>query len=170
MKPVKLLIVMGVSGSGKTTIGRLLAERTGWAFQDADDYHSVGNVAKMRAGIPLTDEDRIPWLERLRNEVVAPSLASDRPTILACSALKAAYLHRLGAGDHRVQVICLKGDFRLIRERMERRTGHFMGADTLASQFELLQIPEDAVIVDVAHSPQLIVEEIIRRIGLPRTQ
>jgi gluconokinase len=166
---VKLLIVMGVSGSGKTTIGRLLAERTGWTFQDADDYHHADNVAKMRAGIPLTDEDRIPWLETLRQEVVTPSLARDPPTILACSALKAVYLERLGAADPRVRVICLKGDFNLIRERMNRRAAHFMGADMLASQFEALEEPDNAVVVDVASPPQAIVDVIIRKIGLPRS-
>jgi len=170
VQPTQVLIVMGVSGSGKTTIGRLLAERTGWTFHDADDYHGVDNIAKMHAGVPLSDHDRIPWLETLRREVVAPGLATDKPTILACSALKTAYLERLGAGDPRVRVVCLKGDFRLIRERMERRAGHFMGADMLASQFEVLQEPDDAVIVDVANPPQKIVNEIIRRIGLPRTR
>jgi gluconokinase len=165
---VKLLIVMGVSGSGKTTIGRLLAERTGWTFKDADDYHGDDNIAKMRAGVPLTDEDRIPWLDTLRRNVVAPSLETGQPAILACSALKAAYLGRLGAQDPRVRVVCLKGDVQLIRERMERRSGHFMGADLLASQFQALEVPDDALVVDVARPPQVIVDEIIRRIGLPR--
>jgi gluconokinase len=158
---------MGVSGSGKTTIGRLLAERTGWPLSDADDYHGPGNVEKMRRGIPLTDVDRVPWIETLRREVVAPSLETGEPAILACSALKASYLERLGASDPRVRVIYLKGDYRLIRERLERRAGHFMGADMLGSQFATLQEPDIALIVDVARPPEAIVDEIMRRIGLP---
>jgi gluconokinase len=169
VQPIHVLIVMGVSGSGKTTIGRLLAERMGWAFHDADDYHRVDNIAKMRMGIALTDQDRIPWLETLWRQVVAPSLETGKPAILACSALKAAYLERLGAADPRVRVICLKGDLNLIRERIERRAGHFMGADMLASQFEALEQPDNAVVVDVANPPQVIVEEIIRQIGLPQS-
>ena len=165
---MQVLIVTGVSGSGKTTIGRLLAERAGWTFHDADDYHGVENVAKMRGGSPLTDDDRIPWIETLRREVVAPSLATGEPAILACSALKASYLERLGAGDPRVRVIYLKGDYRLIRERMERRAGHFMRADMLPSQFEALEEPANAVVVDVANLPDVIVDEIMRTIGLPR--
>ena len=159
---------MGVSGSGKTTIGRLLARRTGWVFHDADDYHGADNVQKMRRGIPLTDADRIPWLESLRRHIVAPSLENGEPTILACSALKASYLQRLGAGDPRVRVIYLKGDYRLIRERVQHRAGHFMGADMLASQFEALEEPGNAVVVDAADSPDVIVDEIMRTIGLPR--
>jgi gluconokinase len=165
---VQVLIVMGVSGSGKTTIGRLLAERTGWAFHDADDYHGAGSVEKMRRGIPLTDADRVPWLETLQRKVVAPALETGRPAILACSALKVSYLERLRAGDPRVRVIYLKGDYPLIRERLERRAGHYMGADMLASQFETLEEPENAVIVDAANPPEAIVDEIMRTIGPPR--
>ena len=168
MQPIGVLIVMGVAGSGKTTIGRLLAERTGWEFKDADDYHSVDNVAKMSAGIPLTDRERVPWLETLRREVVAVSLEAGKPTILACSALRAAYRVRLGALDPRVRVIWLKGDFRLMRERMERRKGHFMDADMLASQYESLEEPEDALIVDAADPPEVVVDTIIRKSGLPQ--
>jgi gluconokinase len=160
---------MGVSGSGKTTIGRLLAARTGWAFYDADDYHSADNLAKMRRGIPLTDEDRVPWLETLRQKVVVPSLDTGEPAILACSALKASYRERLSCSDPRVRVIYLKGDYALIRARMERRSGHFMGADMLASQFEALEEPGNAVVVDAAESPDAIVDAIMRTIGLPET-
>jgi gluconokinase len=160
---------MGVSGSGKTTIARLLAARTGWAFYDADDYHSADNLAKMRQGIPLTDEDRLPWLETLRQKIVMPSLEMGRPAVLACSALKAAYRERLSSGDPRVRVIYLKGDYSLIRARMERRSGHFMGAEMLASQFEALEEPGNAVVVDAAGAPDDIVDAIMRTIGLPET-
>jgi carbohydrate kinase (thermoresistant glucokinase family) len=159
---------MGVSGAGKTTVGRLLARRTGWAFHDADDYHDADNIEKMRRGIPLTDADRIPWLERLRRDVVAPILEKGDPTILACSALKASYLERLGAGDPRVRVIYLTGDERLFRERLQRRAGHFMDAGMLASQFGALQEPDNAVVVDAAKPLDAIVDEIMRTIGLPR--
>lgn len=168
MQPVKVLVVMGVSGSGKTTIGRALAGRTGWTFHDADDYHGADNLAKMRAGVPLTDHDRIPWLETMRREVVEPSLATGKPSILACSALKAAYLERLGASDTRVRVVCLVGDRGLIHGRMEQRGGHFMGAGMLESQLRTLEVPDDAVVVDVTDPPQVIVDDIIRRIGLPQ--
>lgn len=160
---------MGVSGAGKTTVGRLLAARTGWTFQDADDYHGAGNVEKMRRGVPLTDTDRIPWLERLRRDVVAPSLGNGEPTILACSALKRSYLELLGAGDPRVRVIHLQGDYRLIRERMQRRAGHFMGADLLESQFQALEAPANALVVDISYPPETIVDKIMQTLGLPRT-
>ena len=169
MQPIKVLVVMGVSGSGKTTIGRALAERVGWAFRDADDYHGAENVAKMRAGVPLNDEDRAPWLDRLRREVVEPGLENGKPVILACSALRGAYLERLGTGHPAVRVVYLKGDFALIQRRMERREGHFMGVGMLASQFQELEAPDDAVVVDITDPPQVIVDEIIRRIGLPQT-
>lgn len=161
---------MGVAGSGKTTIGRLLADRTGWTFHDADDYHGADNLAKMQRGIPLTDEDRVPWLKALRREVVEPSLGSGQPTVLACSALKAAYREYLGAADPRVKVIYLKGDPPLIRERVARRAGHFMGAEMLRSQFEVLEEPENAVVVDVAAAPDEIVDTIMRTIGWPETR
>ena len=160
-EPCRALIVTGVAGSGKSTVGRLLAERTGWTFRDADDYHSPENVEKMRAGIPLTDEDRMPWLDALRREVVAPSLERGDPVILACSALKAAYLKVLGAGDPRVRVVHLTADLRLIRERVERRTGHFMPAELLESQVAALEVPRDALVVDVADPPERVVDRIM---------
>jgi gluconokinase len=168
-EPCRALIVTGVAGSGKSTVGRLLAERTGWTFRDADDYHSPENVEKMRAGIPLTDEDRMPWLDALRREVVAPSLERGEPVVLACSALKAAYLKVLGAGDPRVRVIRLTGDPRLLRERLERRAGHFAGAGLLESQLEAQEGPKDALVVDVADPPERIVDEIMASLSGPRT-
>jgi gluconokinase len=165
-----VLIVTGVSGSGKTTIGRLLAARTGWRFHDADDVHSVSNVEKMRAGTPLTDDDRLPWLDELRRRVIVPSLASGAPAILACSALKANYLERLTEDDPRVKVIHLRGDIDLVRKRMERREGHFMSAAMLESQFADLQEPPHALVVDIADPPPVIVDRIMGSLGLQRAR
>ncbi len=162
----RVLIVMGVSGCGKTTIGRLLAARLGWRFHDADDYHGPGNVEKMQRGQPLTDDDRAPWLDSLRQRVIEPSLHAGEPAILACSALKASYLDRLGANEPGVGVIFLQGDYALIRERMERRSGHFMSAAMLASQFSDLEEPTDALVVDVSPAPESIVDEIVEALSL----
>jgi gluconokinase len=163
-----MLILTGVSGSGKTTIGRLLAARTGWTFHDADDYHSAGNIERMRAGTPLADEDRLPWLDELRQRVILPGLESGEPAILACSALKERYVERLTGNDPRVKVIHLAGDRELIRNRMKRREGHFMNADMLASQMAELQEPKNALVIDIASPPGVIVDRIMGSLGLQR--
>jgi gluconokinase len=168
IRSTPVLIVTGVSGSGKTTIGRLLAARTGWTFHDADDYHTSSNVERMRAGTALTDEDRLPWLDELRRRVVAPSLESGTPAILACSALKASYIERLTGNDPRVKVIHLRGDRELIRKRLEHREGHFMKPAMLASQFADLEEPERALVVDIDRPPPEIVDRIMGSLGLQR--
>lgn len=145
------VVVMGVSGSGKTTVGRRLASRLGFDYADADDYHPPQNIAKMSSGTPLTDEDRGPWLERLRH-LIEERAAGGRSLVLACSALKASYRQELARAEPmaRVHFVYLKGDFATILARMRTRRGHYMKAAMLESQFRDLEEPADAVTVDVA--------------------
>jgi gluconokinase len=178
-----VVIVMGVTGAGKTTIGRLLAEQLGWLFADADDFHPAANVEKMRRGIPLTDDDRRPWLARLRAEIDG-WLASDKNVVLACSALKRSYRQQLEAGPERlartdaastntasinqVRFVYLKGSAALIAERLRSRHGHFAGESILAGQFADLEEPhnDDAVTVDISPTPPEIVAQIRTKLGL----
>ena len=160
-----IIILMGVSGSGKTTIGRLLAQDLGWPFCDGDDFHPQANVDKMRQGTPLTDDDRDSWLTALRQQL--DTLSDHRQSaVLACSALKQAYRERLGGDQPEVCFIYLKGDSALIRQRLQKRQGHFMKADLLASQFDTLEEPEGVPALDIAQAPEAIVEGIKRALGL----
>jgi gluconokinase len=158
------LIVMGVSASGKTTVGKILAGRLGWDFFDGDDYHSPENVARMAAGVPLIDGDRAPWLARL-HDLLAGSLRAGRHPILACSALKQRYRDVLLAGIPGVRVVYLKGSYELIRARIQNRPDHYMKPEMLRSQFDALEEPVDAWVVDVAHPPEKIVEYILGLLG-----
>jgi len=139
-----IAVVMGVSGAGKTTIGQALARELGWRFIDADDYHPAANVAKMATGAPLDDEDRWPWLDRL-NSV----LRQQKEAVLACSALKERYRSRLAEGIERIEWVYLKGDFDLIRSRLEQRRHRYMPSSLLESQFAALEPPGQAITVDV---------------------
>ena len=150
-----IVVVMGVSGSGKTTIGRLLAEQLGWPFHDADDFHPPANVQKMRRGEPLNDSDRIPWLEEL-SRLIGKSLQSESSAVLACSALKSAYRAYLLI-DPRVRLVYLKGDYLLIHDRLNDRRDHYMNATLLESQFAALEEPEGAIVADVAAPPAEVV-------------
>lgn len=160
---------MGVSGAGKTTVGRRLAADLGWSFYEGDDFHPDANVRKMTAGIPLTDEDRLPWLRSLR-ALVERCLATGEDAVIACSALKESYRRLLAEGLDGVRFVHLTGDPRLIAERLEQRAGHFMKPGMLASQFTALEPPENAVVVDVTGSPEEITAEVRRRLSLPTAQ
>lgn len=155
----QVLVVMGVSSSGKSTVGRLLAERLGWRFADADAYHPAANVATMRAGIPLTDADRAPWLATLR-ALIAGALADAQPLVLACSALKVAYRAQLRV-DERVHFIYLYADYAILAARAAARGDHFMPPGLLLSQFATLEEPEDALWVKVDQPPEAVVTEIL---------
>lgn len=160
-----VVVIMGVSGSGKSTVGRLLARELDSSFFDGDDYHPQANVAKMAAGVPLTDADRWPWLDRLR-ALIDARLERGTGAVIACSALKRAYRERLGVARPDVGLVYLRGDFDLIRRRMEQRSAHFMGAEMLASQFAALEEPgdaESALVVDVSAPPEALVAEILSK-------
>lgn len=158
----RFLIVMGVSGCGKSTVGRVLAEGLGWDFYDGDDFHPPKNVAKMAAGGALDDDDRAPWLATL-HDLIASRLASHTPGVLACSALKERYRQTLLAGNPGTEIVYLKGSYDLILPRMAARTGHYMRAELLKSQFEDLEEPAAALIIDAALPVNQIVEEILRQ-------
>jgi gluconokinase len=152
---------MGVVGAGKTTVGRLLAERLGWCFADADDFHPVANVEKIRQGIPLDDSDRAPWLSALRDAILHWN-AKGQDAVLACSALKRKYRDVLRVSG--VHFVYLKGDFELIEQRLRNRSGHFASDSILKSQFEDLEKPADAITVEIDKTPEALVTEIITRL------
>lgn len=161
-----VIVLMGVSGTGKTTVGKLLAEQLGWGFVEADDYHPAANVAKMQGGTPLDDADRRPWLAALRKRVEA-ACKSGENLVLACSALKHSYRDYLEGHDPDcVEFVYLHGSEELIRRRLEARKGHFMNPALLQSQFETLELPKKAVRVDVAPPPGEIVAEIRRKFAI----
>jgi gluconokinase len=161
-----VIVVMGVTGSGKTTIGQKLSAELGWKYYDADDFHPRANVEKMRAGIPLDDADRIPWLETL-SDLIRNCLGRGEDAVLACSALKKSYREYLLI-DERVKLIHLQGDYALIQKRLGGRSGHFMNPALLDSQFATLEEPEQDVQIDISLSPGEIVKTIRRRLGLSR--
>ena len=159
-----IVIVMGVVGAGKTTVGRLLAEQLGWEFADADDFHPPTNVEKIRRGVALSDADRQPWLQRLR-EAIVQWIAEKHSVVLACSALKRDYRRELEVAPE-VRFVYLKGSADLIAERLRARHGHFAGEQILASQFADLEEPQEAVAVEIASTPQRIVAGIRKKLGL----
>jgi gluconokinase len=162
------LIVMGVSGSGKSTIGEVLAERLGWTFEDGDRFHPASNVAKMSAGHPLTDEDRWPWLQAIADEIDRVCKAGER-VVIACSALKRAYREVLVHGRDDVRIVYLDGTQDLIAARLAARKGHFMPPGLLDSQFKTLEPPgnsEHPVIASIAPPVEAIVDDIVRQLGL----
>jgi gluconokinase len=160
-----ILLVMGVTGSGKTTVAQLLADRLGWLFLEADDFHSPANKQRMHNGIPLTDADRIPWLKSIHEELLRQHKQS-KNAVLACSALKENYRQMLAA-DLPLKVIYLKGSYELIRARLHARHGHFAGETILADQFANLEEPHVAITVSIEAPPEEIVSEIITALGPP---
>jgi gluconokinase len=161
-----VVLLMGVTGSGKTTIGQALAESLHWQFIDADDFHPSSNVAKMRAGIPLNDADRAPWLAALRTHIVG-WLNSEANVVLACSALKQAYRDEVVVSPD-VRVVYLRGSGELITARLKERHGHYMDPNLLSSQFATLEEPRDALVVDVDASVDEMVKQIRKGVGVPR--
>ena len=162
IKNIHFFIVMGVSGSGKTSVGKSLAEHLGWDFYDADDFHPPANIEKMSNGMPLDDSDRVPWLATL-HDLISSSLILDRPGVLACSALKESYRKRLLEGNAGVQIVYLKGSYELIWSRMTRRKNHYMKADMLKSQFDALEEPADALTVDISLPVEEIVQVVLKQ-------
>jgi gluconokinase len=164
-----ILIVMGVSGAGKTKIGALLAERLSCPFADADAFHSAANKAKMAHGIALTDDDRWPWLAAIR-EAIEENLRAGKTAVFGCSSLKRTYRDVLRGGvraDENIRFIYLKGSFDLLRERLDSRTGHFFDPSLLRSQLDTLEDPGDdeAMTVSIEGTPEAIVDEIVKRLG-----
>ncbi len=159
-----IILLMGVAGAGKTTVGKLLAAQLGWEFADADDYHSAANVEKMRHGIPLTDSDRAPWLEALRT-LISGWLTARKNAVLACSALKQSYRDILRVSPE-VCIVYLRVSAEVLHQRLRERHGHFMTEAMLQSQLADLEEPKDAVIIDADVLPAAIVSEIIGRLQL----
>ncbi|MBN9521663.1 gluconokinase [bacterium] len=161
-----VVVLMGVSGSGKTTVGEKLAADLGWEFVEGDDYHPPENVEKLRGGTPLTDADRKPWLRALRQRIDA-ACAGGEDVVVACSALKDEYREYLERNDPAcVRYVYLHGSEELIRNRLEARKGHFMNPDLLRSQFAALEPPAGEVVVDVAPPPDEVAGDVRRKLGL----
>jgi gluconokinase len=158
-----IVLVMGVTGSGKTTVGILLAWRLGWDFLDADDFHSAANKAKMHQGIPLTDVDRLPWLDAMHAKLLELD-SEKRNAVLGCSALKQSYRDLLMANIN-AKLVYLKGSYEFIANRLRSRKGHFADEHILAGQFADLEEPTNALVVDVAPTPDEIVDEILHQLS-----
>ena len=162
-----VLILMGVVGAGKTTVGALLAQKLGWKFADADDFHPRANIEKISHGVALDDSDRAPWLAAMHNAILRWN-AEGQNVVLACSALKHSYRHQLGAGQ--VQFVYLKGTRELIQQRLRARHGHFASETILESQFQDLEEPDDAIVVEIKKTPEKIVSEVVEKLNLHRTR
>jgi gluconokinase len=159
-----IILLMGVSGVGKTVVGEALAQQLRWRFADADDFHSAANVSKMRAGIPLDDADRAPWLHSL-HDAVERWIAAHESVVLACSALKESYRRQLVIGPE-VKLVFLRAEFSVVSEHLAHRDGHFMSPALLQSQFDTLEAPTDAIAVDASKSIPEIVSTICSALGI----
>lgn len=160
-----IIIIMGVSGVGKTTIGKLLAETLQWEFRDADDFHSLENVEKMRRGISLSEADRKPWLQDLQI-AIKHWLQENKNVVLACSALKDSYRQFLVLDGDRTKLVYLKGSYQLVQQRLHQRQNHYMSEKLLSTQFETLEEPSDAIYIDVVEPPLVIVQNIRTILGI----
>jgi gluconokinase len=160
-----VLILMGVTGAGKSTVGDLLARKIGWRFYDADDLHPAATKEKMNHGIPLSDADRLPWLNAVR-ALIEKCLSEGTDAVIACSALRQAYRDILQVDPARVKFVYLKGSKALIEQRVAQRTGHFMNKDLVQSQFGTLEEPADAIAIDVSGDPASVVDSIRAKLGL----
>ena len=156
-----IVLIMGVAGSGKTTVGRQLAAELGWPYHEADDFHSAANKTKMAEGRPLDDTDRAPWLAAIRAAMDA-CVAAGRSAVFTCSALKESYRHVLTAGRPEVRLVFLTGDRALLEARLAARPGHYMKAGMLDSQLAILEAPKDALTLEVHATPEALVAEIRR--------
>lgn len=169
-----IILVMGITGSGKTTEGRMLAERLHWEFADADDFHSAANKEKMHNGIPLTDADRQPWLLAIRDRIWS-WIAANKNGVITCSALKQSYRDllmspsegRAASDAGQIKIVYLRGSYDVIAARVRARKGHFAGEELLASQIAALEEPRDAITIDVDQTPEQIVDEALRQLHLP---
>lgn len=160
-----IIIVTGVAGSGKSTVGKMLASHTQWPFHDGDDFHSPANVEKMRQGIPLDDRDRAPWLLAIRAKIES-YLDAGKSAIFACSALKESYREVLQREDRRIRFVYLKGEIADIAPRMAARQNHYMPESLLQSQFDALEEPREAIVVPVTETPEAIVAQIVEAAGI----
>ena len=163
-----IVVLMGVSGCGKSTIGALLAQRLGWRFCEGDDFHPPENIEKMSAGVALTDRDRMPWLAQIKREIDACS-CDESNVVWACSALRDRYRAILAADVPDIRFVYLNGDREIIRERMAARRDHYMQSGMLDSQLASLEEPDDATSIDIGSTPDEIVSHIIRELGLVTT-
>ena len=159
------IFLMGVSGCGKSSVGNLLANKLGWPFYDGDDFHPQTNIDKMVQGLPLNDDDRQPWLERL-HALIVEHLHENRSLIVACSALKLKYRQTLAGGRSDVKFVHLAGSFELIYGRMQQRSKHYMKAEMPYSQYADLELPQNALTVSVDQPVEIVVEEIIKNLQL----
>jgi gluconokinase len=157
-----IVVLMGVTGSGKSTVGKLLAQELSWRFFDGDDFHSADNVKKMREGTPLSDEDRLPWLNALR-ETIRATMNRRENAVIACSALRRSYRQRLQISTE-VAFVYLKANASLVRDRLAKRRGHFMNRELVQSQFDSLEEPEAALQINASLSPVEIVQQIRNRL------
>ena len=165
-----IVILIGVAGSGKTTVGKLLADTMGWPFYDADDFHPETNILKMRSGIPLSDADRAPWLHALER-LIADLLSENQSAVLACSALKTAYRKRLksssGSNPSSVRFVYLRISPAVAEQRLQQRPGHFMPQELVPSQFKALEEPKDALLIEATLEPSEIVAAVVSDLSKP---